>query len=241
LKPVNLKGNPGGYTSLKIDEQERKVYGKTLRFHGYIAVQEGVQLKPDELRGILIRIKNVAIGYYDPSMLDYRTNEGPRSRWLTGEVLVDEGLADALNIDRDSFNRVHPEFRAVQEHVHKCLKTVFSDVWRNIDVRSKERAKVAHQTRKKHLTEVLSEVIQRPVTIKTGAQTDDESPAVVITEKRSTLEVELPPAEALKTKKSHKQLAAAILALFEVSLRETGAEKRKKVFAQLLVDLLARW
>src|SRR5258708_7366874 len=73
----------------------RHVYGKTLSFSGYIAVQEGLQLKPDELRGILIRIKNVGIGYYDQSMLDFRSNEGPRSRWITGEIYVHEGLEDA--------------------------------------------------------------------------------------------------------------------------------------------------
>lgn len=43
-------------------------------YHGYIVVQEGVNLRPDEFRGIMIRIKDVAVGYYDTSMLDYRTN-----------------------------------------------------------------------------------------------------------------------------------------------------------------------
>jgi hypothetical protein len=80
FKPVLLRGNPGGYTTTPINPGPIKVYGKNLSFSGYIAVQEGLQLKPDELRGILIRIKNVGIGYYDQSMLDYRFNEGlPRS------------------------------------------------------------------------------------------------------------------------------------------------------------------
>ena len=115
-KPVYLKGNPGGYTTRRIQEQHKRVYARDLAFHGYIVVQEGRQLQPDELRGIMIRIKNVGIGYYDPSLLDYRFNQGPRSRWLTGEIFVDEGLEDALNIDRDSFNRFHPQFRAVQQY-----------------------------------------------------------------------------------------------------------------------------
>ena len=121
-KPVYLHRNLGGYTTFRIPPQAQKVYGKDLKFHGYIAVQEGLQLKPDELRGILIRIKNVAIGYYDPSLLDYRINQGPRSRWITGEILVDEGLENALNIDRDSFNRFHPEFRAIQKYLHDILE-----------------------------------------------------------------------------------------------------------------------
>ena len=78
-KPVNLKGNPGGYTTFAIHEQSMIVYAKPLKFRGYIVVQDGASLRPDELRGIMIRIKNAAIGYYDPSMLDYRINEGPRA------------------------------------------------------------------------------------------------------------------------------------------------------------------
>ncbi|MBA3881431.1 MAG: hypothetical protein H0X73_01705 [Chthoniobacterales bacterium] len=55
-------------------------------------------MNPDELRGIMVRIKNIGIGYYDPTMLDYRFNEGPRSRWLTGEIFVEKGLENALNV-----------------------------------------------------------------------------------------------------------------------------------------------
>jgi hypothetical protein len=132
FKPVNLRGNKGGYTTRKIGPKKVRVYGKDLAYHGYIAVQEGVQLKPDELRGIMIRIKNVGIGYYDQTMLDYRFNQGPRSRWLTGEIYVDEGLEDALNIDRDSFNRFHPEFKEIQEHIHQILKDeIFPAVYKN--------------------------------------------------------------------------------------------------------------
>jgi hypothetical protein len=125
--------------------------------------------------------------------------------------------------------------------VHKCLKAVFSDVWRNIDVRSRERADLTQKSRTKHLTEVISEVTARVVTVKTNAVSDDQTPEVVIKEKQNKLEVELPPAEALKTKKLHKQLATAILALFEVALREKDIEQRKEVFTKLLLDLLARW
>jgi len=55
------------------------------------------------------------------------------------------------------------------------------------------------------------------------------------------MQIELPAADSLKTKKSQKQLASAILALFEVALREKNGEKRKEVFTQLLLDLLSRW
>jgi hypothetical protein len=51
FKPVFLKKNPGGYTTKSIPSVEKKIYGRTLKFSGYIVVQEGMQIKPDELRG----------------------------------------------------------------------------------------------------------------------------------------------------------------------------------------------
>ena len=163
-KPVLLRGNPAGYTTSKIPSTSKRVYGKDLTFHGYILVQEGMQLRPDELRGIMLRVKDVGIGYYDPSMLDYRYNEGPRSRWLTGEIFVEAGLEDALNVDRDSFNRFHPEYRAIQEHVHGILHDhIFPRVYQEIDRRSNERAKTREQTRTIELRRVMTNELQLPV------------------------------------------------------------------------------
>ena len=165
-KPVFLQGNPGGYTIRRIEVTEKIVYGKRLVFHGYLLVQDGLQLKPDELRGVLIRVKDVAVGYYDPSMLDYRFNEGPRNRWLTGEIFVTEGLEDALNIDRDSFNRFHPEFRAIQEYVHDLLHGAFSDVYREIKVRSTKKERVRSAERKKSLLEAFQRTTGSKVSFK---------------------------------------------------------------------------
>jgi len=59
-KPIVLANNPNGYTHYKIPETIKRVYGKDLKYHGYLVVQEGKQLEPDELRGILIRAQEVA-------------------------------------------------------------------------------------------------------------------------------------------------------------------------------------
>jgi hypothetical protein len=45
-KPVRLQDNPGGYTTHLIEEQRQQIYGRDLVFHGYIIVQEGVNLRP---------------------------------------------------------------------------------------------------------------------------------------------------------------------------------------------------
>jgi hypothetical protein len=243
-KPVSLKDNPGGYTIEKIEPVQKKVYGKDVSFHGYIIVQEGAQLKPDELRGIMIRIKSIGIGYYDPSMLDYRINEGPRSRWLTGEIYVDDGLEDALNIDRDSFNRFHPEFRAVQEYIHQILQEViFPKVYEQIEVRTKKREKVKEKERTDHLQRTISETLDKRVTIRHQPKTsaDDRQPRVGVVQKSNSVEVHLPKNDKSGAKKSKRQLATAILAIYEVAAAEKTRDKQKEIFTKLLFDLIEKW
>jgi hypothetical protein len=244
FKPVYLRNNPEGYTTFKIEPQKKKVYGKELEFHGYIAVQEATQLKPDELRGILVRIKNIGIGYYDPSMLDYRINEGPRSRWVTGEIFVDKGLEDALNIDRDSFNRFHPEFRAIQEYLHGVLqKEIFRVVYRKIDVRSDAKKESRERARTEHLKEVISQVTEAPVVIRQetiGEETKDTDQVPLIA-KEGEVQVTLPAPDNVKTRKPYRQLASAVLAIYEVAAQQDSPEKQREVFAEMLLGLLAGW
>ena len=240
-KPVMLRNNPAGYTTHLIEEQRQKIYGRDLVFHGYIVVQEGVQLSPDEFRGIMIRIKDVAVGYYDTSMLDYRINEGPRSRWLTGEIYVSEGLEDALNIDRDSFNKFHPQYKALQRYTHNILQTsIFPKVYKQIEVRSEKRADEKQEAHQQHLKEVLKAHTGATVNLKRTLPADDE-PSVQVTETARGYTLNLPPQEALKTRKNQRQLASAILAIFEMALREPGKEKQRNKFRELLLDLLDKW
>ena len=244
FKPVYLSGNPDGYTAVKILPQKQSLYGNELSFRGYIAVQEGLQLRPDELRGILIRIKNVAIGNYDPSMLDYRFNEGPRSRWVTGEIFVDSGLEDALNIDRDSFNRFHPEYRALQKYIHVLLrKEVFPKVYQQIDVRSEKKAKEKAKEHERTLKTVLSEATGNPVNLRYAEDEHIKNgiPLATIQEDKDRIEILLPSPEALKAKKKHRDLASAILSIFELALREKTHHKQRETFTELLQKLLSKW
>jgi hypothetical protein len=240
-KPVNLRGNPGGYTVRKIEPTEQKVYGKTLAFHGYLAVQDGKQLKPDELRGVLIRIKGVAVGYYDPSMLDYRFNEGPRNRWLTGELFVTKGLEDALNIDRDSFNRFHPEFRTIQQYIHKILQDeIFPDVYLQIKVRSTAKEKARAKTRTRHFLEAVERTTGSKTFVK-RIEADRPDADVEVKGRRGRTEIVISNSEKLPIKKALRDLATSLFAAFEVAIQERGVERQRQTFRQLVSELLAKW
>jgi Histidine kinase-, DNA gyrase B-, and HSP90-like ATPase len=243
FKPVLLSGNAGGYTAERIETQTLRVYGKEVRFHGYLVVQEGAQLKPDELRGILIRVRNVAIGYYDPSMLDYRFNEGPRSRWLTGEIVIDAGLEDALNIDRDSFNRFHPEFREVQARVHDILhERIFPESYRKIKTRSATRQRKIKAEHAAHFQEVARKEVGRPIIITENAYTSGpDLPRASLADQARRISLSVPKPEELPTKRANRELASAILGIYEISARERTNDARRKTFTRLLLELLKNW
>ena len=242
FKPVHLRGNTAGYTTIRIDPQTKRVYDKNLTFHGYVAIQEGKQILPDEQRGVLVRIKNIGIGYYDPSMLDYRFNEGPRAKWLTSEIYVDDGLEDALNIDRDSFNRFHPEFRVLQSYFHEVLhERVFPEVYKKIDERSKEKAEVKEHEHMEHLQDISSDLFAERVKVTRENVEPGELPEARVVRKLKHLEVIIPEPEDLKTKKPYRHLASSVLAIYEISLMERNREKQRKTFTELLLKLLMGW
>jgi hypothetical protein len=88
-----------------------------LRAIGYLLAQDGV-IYPAELRGITVRVRNVAIG--EPSFLGLeRTLAGARKAalsQLSGEVIVLDGLdaADAINPGRESFYEENAHFRILK-------------------------------------------------------------------------------------------------------------------------------
>lgn len=88
-----------------------------LRAIGYLLAQDEV-IYPAELRGITVRVRNVAIG--DPSFFGLeRTLAGARKAalsQLSGEIIVLEGLdaADAINPGRESFYEENAHFRILK-------------------------------------------------------------------------------------------------------------------------------
>jgi hypothetical protein len=242
FKPVWLKGNPNGYTVVDVPETTDTPYNRRVSFSGYIAVQEGMQLKPDELRGIMIRVKGVGIGLYDPSLLDYRFNEGPRTRWITGEIYVTEGLEDALNVDRDSFNRFHPQFKFLQKTVHEAIQhSLLPPVYAKIKERSTAKAEARSESR----TQALADSIKESFSGRTRKSNANDSGIVVksisINEVEQEVDLRTEKPEQLNTKKSNKQLASSVLTLFDLALLQKSKPEMRRTFMIALLKLLREW
>jgi hypothetical protein len=83
-------------------------------FRGYLVVQAS-QVFPEDIRGLLIRLRGTAIGWH--RTLNIATaGLSTMLPSLSGEVWVD-GLEGALQFDRESFREDHPDFRWLRDRL----------------------------------------------------------------------------------------------------------------------------
>jgi Histidine kinase-, DNA gyrase B-, and HSP90-like ATPase len=105
-------------TDLTFDQM---VDNERLKCQGYVYWQRK-QIEPSTLRGVEIFIRNVGIGLYDSSLMNYSTiNPGSRSMQISAEIYVDEGLERALNVDRNSFRETDAHYVALQQYLTDIL------------------------------------------------------------------------------------------------------------------------
>jgi hypothetical protein len=105
-----------------------EIADRKLNYSGYIYGQTKA-IRPFELSGIQVRLRNVGIGGYDSTFMKYdKKIETIRNRWVSGEIFVEDGLEVALNIDRDSFNEHDEHFKKIQEDLHSKLDKVFNKI-----------------------------------------------------------------------------------------------------------------
>lgn len=99
-------------------------HGDAVSATGYFYVQHGA-LRPQDLNGVLIRIRNAAVGAYDATFLSFPTSEGTLfQRWISAEIWADDRLEDAMNIDRRTLREAHPAFVELQSAIHNHLSLV---------------------------------------------------------------------------------------------------------------------
>lgn len=143
-KPVVL-----GHDSGKLPHVLRRFSfeGEHVKAKGYFFAQHGV-IEPQELNGLLIRIRNAAVGEYDSSFLGFRASEYQiLKRWVSGEIWASNELEEALNIDRRTLREAHPAFVELQAAVHNELRSFFKEARKKLydqpsQTRKRERAAV---------------------------------------------------------------------------------------------------
>jgi Histidine kinase-, DNA gyrase B-, and HSP90-like ATPase len=110
-KLINRRGLGYDIAYLKSDPTSK------VKFKGYLCVQAH-QVFPTELRGILIRLRGVAVGWH--RTLNLGASVATMLTSMSGEVWVD-GLDEALQFDRESFREDHPSFVWLKEQIQKTV------------------------------------------------------------------------------------------------------------------------
>jgi len=82
------------------EEKFDDIEGAPLKFRGYLYNQKE-SIYPPQCRGIVIRVKNTAVGDPDHNFLEYLYGEKLFLNWTFGEIYVEEELEEAMNINRN--------------------------------------------------------------------------------------------------------------------------------------------
>jgi len=130
--------------SMLIDEFEFS--GEFVSAKGYFYAQHGA-VRPNDLQGLLVRIRQAAVGEYNHSFWDFSPSESPLiQRWVSCEVWADDRLEEAMNIDRRTLRVAHPSYIELRNAIHTHLREVLRKA-------TKEIYKAGSDERKKEQTE----------------------------------------------------------------------------------------
>lgn len=209
-----------------------KVYGQTLKLSGYIYLQNSRAIEPMELRGLLVRIRNVAIGSYDATLFKFPKVPSPRFNWISGEIYVEKGLEFALNIDRDSFNEIHPHFVKLKEIIHDLLSnTVFPEADRS----QRERSQALREDKEHKKQTIFESLLHQELGDDYVFTSSDEQrfPLTIDTDQNVLLVND--QSELLPKYKNKRKLIQYIAHAFEISMLAPEEERRDK-FYQLLSE-----
>lgn len=139
-KPTVLHG-PEGYFLRRFNFEGEHVSARGYFFARRLAV------RPQELNGLLIRIRRAAVAAYDGSWMGFSPTEGPLFQdWISAEIYADDRLEDALNIDRRTLRVTHPAYVELQGAVHRELTSVLSEARKTL-YKAPSEARRADQAR----------------------------------------------------------------------------------------------
>lgn len=206
---------------------------RTLSVRGYLYWQK-TRILPRELQGILVRVRNVGIGPFDPTYLNYPRHEGWKFSQLCGELYVDNGLDEAINIDRSSFRETDESYLALQEWLFNRLGRetdegagIFTNIKATSDAITQRRKKREARERNKLSTEV---VFGRARKAKIEAIAEPTKAGVNVTPTAIKIDSELLD----QIPQRYQELYSNICVLIERSLAtEVSSAKRRELLSKL--------
>lgn len=153
-KPIVLQTGNDGRSLLHVF----KLQGDHVSANGYLYASSG-KLAPHDLNGVLVRIRNAAVGAYDRSFLEYPSwIDSLFQTWVTCELYADDRLEESLNIDRKTLRTTDPAYVELQSLFHEELKEFLNRVRSDI---YQERSSQRQHQRAKEQSKRLESVRDR--------------------------------------------------------------------------------
>lgn len=132
LRPIIYKNMPKTQSAIKdpmlfigrcreeFESKPRELSGGPLEFEAYL--YWAPRIIPKQHQGVVLRVGNASGALFDPDFMGYETSELTRKSQVTAEIFVKEGLDDAINIDRESFNFSHPHYQFLTKWMHSAFR-----------------------------------------------------------------------------------------------------------------------
>lgn len=252
FKPILLPNDPEAkryrtdyevYDDFSLDEE---VEGKKLKLRGYF-YNQAIRLFPPELRGVLIRLRNVGIGGYDRTFFEFPLSIGQILAGTTAEVYVEEGLEQALNIDRNSFRMTDAHYLRLQEIIWRRIQgpytppggTETTGIAQDARARSLSRTENSRQLK----TQAFGRGISDAIFTATGEEysvtmsTDTAENPVYVNSKQKAIRIH-EKSPLLPKPLSLRRTTQRILCFYEVSKVES---KDSGASDELFIKLLRTW
>ena len=124
IKPILLPSK-GEQNDDQIEEftRHRVVDREPLIYQGYIYWQRNPL--PVAIRGLQIYIRNVGIGIYDHTFMNFSFgNPTANVANISGEIYIETGLERALNLARNGFREKDEHYLALQQDVWEMVDTI---------------------------------------------------------------------------------------------------------------------
>ncbi|MGD0089646.1 MAG: ATP-binding protein [Planctomycetota bacterium] len=109
-----------GGDAQKFETKLSELSGGPLVFEAYLFWAP--RIIPKQHQGVMLRVGNASGALFDRTFLGYQISEQNRTRQITAEIFVREGLDGAINIDRESFNYAHPHYQYLVKWLHSALR-----------------------------------------------------------------------------------------------------------------------
>jgi hypothetical protein len=109
-----------GRDAQKFEKKPRQLSGGPLVFEAYLFWAP--RIIPKQHQGAILRFGNASGALFDRTFMGYQVSEQTRTRQITAEIFVSEGLDGAINIDRESFNYAHPHYQYLVKWLHSALR-----------------------------------------------------------------------------------------------------------------------